>query len=107
VHSNRAHIRTVAAIIAVTLATLLLAACGKGDENTADTDAAEVEPTAVPSDLQDQIDELGAPDRYAGIPPASGTPQNSYSSISPRSANARVSVTPPTQRPSPGCCLSR
>ena len=33
--------------------------------------------------------------------------RNSYSSISPRSANARGSVTPPTHNPSPGSCLSR
>ena len=31
----------------------------------------------------------------------------SYSSIRPRSANARGSVTPPTHTPSPGSCLSR
>jgi hypothetical protein len=40
-------------------------------------------------------------------PASTGCTRNSYSSISPRSANARGSVTPPTNRPSPGSCLSR
>ena len=40
-------------------------------------------------------------------PARTGCTRNSYSSISPRSANARGSVTPPTNRPSPGSCLSR
>src|SRR6476619_249939 len=40
-------------------------------------------------------------------PARTGCTTNSYSSISPRSANASGSVTPPTHSPSPGSCLSR
>ena len=78
VNPNRARNRTAAAITAaVTLAAVLLTACGEGDADTAETptesQAGAAEPVAVPPGLQDQIDDLCAPSRYAAVPSATGT----------------------------------
>ena len=59
-----------------------------------------------PHELQVDVN-LDSPANNVGPWPASlGCTMNSYSSISPSSAKASGSVTPPTYSPSPGCRLS-